>query len=135
MVNGTYRTADIGLIEQLLRSAKCSEKLAVSLLTVITIAYLNGVQTMAKKTSKKNRGNGTTSTAETPAQAFCRLAQGRTNKAVKAISLLAQLTGSAYESTETQKRAIIVALQASVEQVKLTFDGKAKASDSFRLPS
>jgi len=71
---------------------------------------------------------------ETPADAFARLATGRTNKAVKSISLIAQLTGSAYESTDVQKRAILTALEAAVEQVKDTFAGTAKASDSFKLP-
>jgi len=71
---------------------------------------------------------------ETPSEAFARLATGRTNKAVKAISLIAQLSGSAYESTDVQKRAILTALEAATEQVKEVFAGTAKASDSFTLP-
>jgi len=86
------------------------------------------------KTSKKSGTRATPPANETPLQAFKRLASGRTNKAVKAISLIAQLTGAAYESTETQQRAIVTALEASVEQVKEVFAGKAKSSDSFKLP-
>ena len=90
---------------------------------------------MATKTSKKVTRGSTPPEDETPKQAFTRLAQGRTNKAVKSISLIAQLTGTAYESTEVQQRAIVTALEASVEQVKEVFAGKAKSSDSFKLPS
>ncbi len=89
---------------------------------------------MAVKNSKKANRRSAAPTDETPAQCFIRLAQGRTNKAVKAISLIAQLTGSAYESNETQQRAIVAALEASVDQVKEVFAGKAKSSDSFKLP-
>ena len=95
---------------------------------------VNGVTNMATKGTKKSTRRAQTPENETPSQCFARLAQGRTNKAVKAISLLAQLTGSAYESTEIQRRAIVIALEASVEQVKDTFAGKSKASDSFKLP-
>jgi len=90
---------------------------------------------MAKTNSKKVSRRAQPPANETPTEAFVRLAQGRTNKAVKSISLIAQLTGSAYESTETQQRAIITALEASVEQVKDVFAGNAKSSDSFKLPS
>jgi len=86
------------------------------------------------KTSKKATRRARPPADETPEQAFKRLASGRTNKAVKAISLIAQLTGSAYESNEVQQRAIVTALEASVEQVKEVFAGKAKSSDSFKLP-
>ena len=90
---------------------------------------------MAKANSKKVTRRSAAPTDETPLQAFTRLATGRTNKAVKAISLIAQLTGSAYESTDVQKRAIVTALEASIEQVKEVFAGTAKSSDSFKLPS
>lgn len=90
---------------------------------------------MAKTGKKVSKHTTAATTDETPAQAFHRLGQGRTNKAVKAISLIAQLTGSAYESGDVQRRAIVEALQAAVDIVKDTFEGKAKASDKFRLPS
>jgi len=124
-----------GIIEAGLRRSRCSKDLALALMQVTMIAYMNGVADMAAKTSKKSNRRAQPPADETPAQAFHRLAQGRTNKAVKAISLIAQLTGSAYESTEVQQRAVVAALQAAVEQVKETFEGKAKASDKFKLPS
>jgi len=86
------------------------------------------------KTSKKANRRAATPENETPSEAFVRLATGRTNKAVKAISLIAQLTGTAYESTDVQKRAIVTALEAATEQVKEVFAGTAKSSDSFKLP-
>ncbi len=91
--------------------------------------------TMAAKISKKSIRRSAPPADETPAEAFSRLATGRTYKAVKSIGLIAQLTGSAYESTDVQKRAIVTALEASVEQVKEVFAGTAKSSDSFKLPN
>ncbi len=95
--------------------------------------YKENTIMVVKKTSKRsNRVKPPEN--ESPSQAFTRLASGRTNKAIKAISLIAQLTGTAYESTEIQQRVIVTALQASVEQVKEVFAGKSKSSDSFKLP-
>lgn len=90
---------------------------------------------MAKNSKKVSKHTTAAAKTETPAECFHRLAQGRTNKAVKAIGLIGQLTGSAYESTDVQQRAIVTALQAAVDFVKDTFEGKVKASDKFRLPS
>ncbi len=125
---------DVGLIESGLRHARCSKDLALALMQVTMIAYLNGVDTMAVKGSKKASRRAAAPEGETPSEAFVRLATGRTNKAVKSISLIAQLTGTAYESTDVQKRAILTALEAAVEQVKEVFAGTAKSSDSFKLP-
>jgi len=91
--------------------------------------------TMSKNSKKSQKHTRASTTEETPGEAFSRLATGRTNKAVKAISLIAQLTGTAYKSTGVQQRAILEALQASLDLVKDTFEGKAKAGDKFRLPS
>jgi len=98
------------------------------------IAYLNGAKTTMGKTNKKKSSRVTPPENESPAQAFKRLATGRTNKALKSIALIAQLTGSAYESSDTEKRAIVQALTAAVEQVSEVFAGKSKSSDSFKLP-
>jgi len=107
----------------------------LALMLVTMIAYLNGADTMATKTSKKKSTRVTPPENETPQQAFKRLATGRTNKALKSIALIAQLTGSAYESSDVEKRAIVQALTAAVEQVREVFAGKAKSSDSFKLPN
>jgi len=125
---------DVGLIESGLRHARCSKDLALALVQVTMIAYMNGVSDTMAKTSKKSTRRATPPENETPAEAFVRLATGRTNKAVKAVSLIAQLSGSAYESTDVQKRAILTALEAATEQVKEVFAGTAKSSDSFKLP-
>ncbi len=109
--------------------------LVVMILSVQLISLIKENNIMAAKNSKKSARGSATSADETPAQCFVRLAQGRTNKAVKAISLIAQLTGSAYESTDVQKRAIVTALEASIDQVKEVFAGTIKSSDSFKLPS
>ena len=126
---------DVGLIESGLRYARCSKDLALALVQVTMIAYMNGVSDTMAKTGKKSIRKSSAPGNETPSQCFARLASGRTNKAIKAISLIAQLTGSAYESTDLQKHAILTALRVSVEQVKEVFAGKSKSSDSFKLPS
>jgi len=84
-----------------------------------------------KKTSKKTGGPPPN---ETPAQAFQRLAVKRTNKAVKTMNMICGLTGSAYVSTETEKNAIVTALQAAVDTVKDAFAGKGKDAGGFSLP-
>jgi len=90
---------------------------------------------MAAKRTNRGASRVESPKDETKAEVFGRLAESRTNKACKAISLLAQLTGSNYESTSVQKAAIITALKASIENVENVFAGKGKASDSFKLPS
>lgn len=125
----------VGLIEAGLRKARCSKDLALALVSVTMIAYSNEVEAMAKKKSSSQTGRQAAAKEETPAEAFHRLASGRTNKACKSITLIAQLTGSAYESTDVQRRAIVEALKAAVDVVEGVFAGKAKASDSFQLPS
>jgi len=112
---------------------------AAELLSVLIVAYILTEQkehkTIMAKQGKKVTTRRKPPENETPSEAFVRLATGRTNKAVKAISLIAQLSGSAYESTDVQKRAILTALEAATEQVKEVFAGTAKSSDSFKLPN
>ena len=122
------------LIECDLRCSRGPINHALGLVQVAMRTYLNGVDTMAAKTSKKKSTRQKPPADETPAGAFKRLATGRVNKALKSIGLIAQLTGTAYESTDVEKRAIVTALKASVEQVEQTFAGTAKASDKFKLP-
>ena len=128
----------MGLLKRIRRKRRHSDaynKLVGAFLAAYIVACLTESKTMAAKSSKKANRRAATPENETPAQAFVRLATGRTNKAVKAISLIAQLTGTAYESTDVQKRAIVTALEAATEQVKEVFAGTAKSSDSFKLPS
>jgi len=133
-----YNGFSMRLLRRLRRRRRHSDAyngLVGAFLAAYIVACLTKDTSTMAKTGKKVTRRAKPPENETPAQAFVRLAQGRTNKAVKAISLIAQLTGSAYESTDVQKRAILTALEASVEQVKDTFAGTAKASDSFKLPS
>ena len=125
----------IEYIAKRLRTARCSHRLALALMQVIMIAYSNGDTSMSKKKHTTVAQRVPAKKQETPAQAFSRLATGRTNKAIKAITLIAQLTGSAYVSTDTSRKAIVLALKAAVQHVEDSFDGTAKASDSFSLPS
>lgn len=101
---------------------------------VETVTFIFREPNTMAKTSKKKTARRKPPENETPAECFARLATGRTNKALKSIGLIAQLTGSAYESTDVEKRAIVTALKAAVEQVEETFAGKAKADDKFKLP-
>jgi len=121
--------------DDLIRAAHYSMDLSLRMMAENTLNTITGARTMGKKVNRPGQRPSTTAKDETPSEAFIRLAQGRTNKACKAISLIAQLDGSAYERTEVQARAICEALQASVDLVKDTFAGKSKASDKFRLPS
>lgn len=125
----------ISIIEANLRKARCGAELAFCIVQATMIAYWNGADTMAKHSKRSQTGRQQQATPETPAEAFHRLAQGRTNKACKAITLIAQLTGSAYESSDVQRRAIVAALTAAVEVVTNVFEGKGKATDKFQLPS
>jgi len=127
----------IGLaeIEGVLRWYGLSEELAESLLLCTMTAYMNGADTMAKKTSKRSVSTTNAASSETPAQTFRRLATSRTNKAIKSILLVGQLSGSSYESTDVECRAIVLGMQAALDQVKDCFEGKVKVSDSFKLPS
>ena len=86
-----------------------------------------------KKVSKKAKTGGPPPN-ETPEQAFRRLATKRTNKAVKTMNMICGLTGSAYVSSETEKNAILTALQAAVDTVKEAFAGNSKDAGGFSLP-
>ena len=131
----TVKEHRIEYIAKRLRTARCSHRLALGLMQVIMIAYSNGDPSMSKKKHTTLSAAAKNKAPSPQAQAFARLALGRTNKAIKAIGLIAQLTGSAYESTPECRKAIVLALKASVQHVEDSFDGSAKASDTFSLPS
>jgi len=103
-------------------------------LALLTLSLLSETDTMAKNAKKTTKKAGGPPPNETPEQAFRRLANKRTNKAVATMNLICGLTGSAYASTETQQNAIVVALQAAVDSVKDAFAGKGKAAGGFDLP-
>ena len=89
---------------------------------------------MAKQGKKVTKKAGGPPANETPEQAFRRLANKRTKKAVKIMNMICGLTGSAYASTETQQNAIVAALQAEVDNVKQSFAGNSKDVGGFELP-
>lgn len=73
---------------------------------------------------------------ETKAQAFKRLANNRTNKALDAIALLRSLSSTAnYEYTADQAKAITDALTAGVAKVAADFaaGGPQRAEHGFNL--
>ena len=119
----------------MLKSSRCSKELALALMSATMIAYLNGADTMATKGTKKVKKAGGPPADETSSQAFRRLAHKRTNKAVKTMNMICGLTGSAYAATDTEKAAIVVALQAAVDGVKDAFAGKCKDAGGFSLPT
>ncbi len=72
---------------------------------------------------------------ETKAQRFGRLAQSRTNRALKDVRLIGNLAKkSTYEFTPEQVRKIAAALNAEVRAMKSRFDDALSDSDGgFRL--
>ena len=107
---------------------------AILLLSATNIIQVIGVIPMATKKASRRASTGGPPANETPAQAFQRLAVKRTNKAVKTMNMICGLTGAAYVSTDTEKNAIITALQAAVDTVKDSFAGKGKDAGGFSLP-
>jgi hypothetical protein len=89
---------------------------------------------MAKKTSKKAERSSAATPEETPAEKFKRLAKGRVDTANKQIALLAAMTGTAYESTDVERRAIVESLKASVDGLEKVYTGKAKKAGGFSFP-
>lgn len=55
---------------------------------------------------------------ETPEQRFVRVGSKRVTKALDAIDLIGNLTGSSYKSTPAQRDKIVKALETAVADVK-----------------
>jgi len=70
---------------------------------------------------------------ETPEQKFQRLATARVNIAIKRISLIANLAGPGYISTDEQKKKIIDALFAACGVVEKKFAGTKDKTEAFTL--
>jgi hypothetical protein len=72
---------------------------------------------------------------ETSRDKFLRLAQARTDAALKKISLVGNLAGSGYQSELSEAKQIIEALTEAVEQVARKFNkskgGRKGSSFSF----
>jgi hypothetical protein len=65
---------------------------------------------------------------------FGRVLPPRMNKALKAIKLVGQCSGTNYYYTETQAAKIVEALQVAVRQVADSYQKGVKKAPSFTLP-
>lgn len=75
-----------------------------------------------------------TAVAETKAQAFVRLANGRVSKALQAIEVIGNLASPNYEYTPAQADKIIGALTAETDALKARFaKPDAVAAKGFSL--
>ena len=64
---------------------------------------------------------------------FEKLASPRTRRALKAIGLIGNLSGSGYASTKEQVEKIRTALQKKVDETMARFSKTTKTEDSFEL--
>lgn len=65
---------------------------------------------------------------------FKRICPKRVNKALKAIGIVGDCSSGNYVYTEAEGKAVVLALQVAVDNVKVQFAGEAKASGGFVLP-
>lgn len=71
---------------------------------------------------------------ENKQQKFQRLAMNRVNKAIKSIELIGNLGNkSLYESTTSERKKIIKAINDSVAQMKIDLDGNSKKREGFKF--
>lgn len=70
---------------------------------------------------------------ETPEQRFKRMAVMRVNKALRAISLLGNLSGSRYKSTSGQIEKIQTAFRETLTNTFARLQGQKVAKDGFDL--
>jgi len=67
--------------------------------------------------------------------AFKRVCTPRVNKAIKAISLVGLCASANYESSQAETKAVVLALETAVADVKARFSGEQKATAGFTLPA
>ncbi len=72
-----------------------------------------------------------TGPAETKAQKFKRLAAPRIDKAAHAISLIGNLSGSAYEYTQEETTKMFDYLQQVLDDTKAKFEKTTASKDKF----
>lgn len=61
---------------------------------------------------------------ETPVNRFRRLAKARTNRAIKVIGHVGNLSGTGYESTKAQQDIIFTALRNAIDTAETRFNIK-----------
>jgi len=79
------------------------------------------------------KGKKTVAKDETKRDKFKRIVEPRVSKAVKAIRLIGNCSGSAYEYTEGDLTLIMVALQAALEQLETKYQSKVVSTFYFTL--
>lgn len=70
---------------------------------------------------------------ETPTQRFKRVIEPRVGKALKAISLVGSVTGSAYKYSEADVAVIASALEEAVEKAMNRLHGVGDTTSGFSL--
>jgi len=68
-------------------------------------------------------------------ESFKRVCTPRVNKAIKAISLVGLCASANYESSQAETKAVVLALETAVADVKARFSGEQKATAGFTLPA
>ena len=81
---------------------------------------------MAKKKSTVNKN-------ETKREKFVRVVTPRVNKAIKAIELVGNQAGAAYEPTAADIANVITAMRSAVDKVEKRFNTKGTTSAGFTL--
>jgi len=77
------------------------------------------------------KGKKPASQEETKRDKFKRVVKPRVSRAVKAIRLIGNCSGSAYEYTESDLTLIMIALQAAVEQLARRYQSKVVSTFYF----
>ncbi|MDD5496498.1 MAG: hypothetical protein PHP46_05310 [Candidatus Omnitrophica bacterium] len=70
---------------------------------------------------------------ESKSDKFKRLATKRVKNAISKVELIANLSGSSYESTPEEVEKILAALQGSVDKVKAAFSKQKIEKTNFEL--
>lgn len=70
---------------------------------------------------------------ETKRDTFKRIVQPRVSKALKAIRLIGNCSGSAYEYTEDDVAQIAIALRTAVDTMESSYASKGVVSSDFAL--
>ncbi len=90
---------------------------------------------MAKKSERKT---DTRSAAEIKAEKqanFKRICPKRVNKALKAIGIVGDCSSDNYIYSEPESRAVVLALETAIADVKSRFAGETKTKHGFKLPA
>ena len=96
---------------------------------------MTGGYTMAKETRKPLTDDEKAKKEQEKKQRFVKLATLRVKKAIKAIQLLSNCTGSGYSSTPEQKKAVVEAICTATSNMVDKYEGTVEEGILFELPS